>query len=639
MPGAVFTFGKYEIVDELGSGGMGTVYRARDPVLDRLVALKTMFTGGALEEEARRRFLREARSVARLQHPNIITIFEFGEVDGRPFIAMELLEGLDLDQAVQQGRLSDLGAKLRIIEQLCQGLDYAHSRGVIHRDVKPSNVFVLDDGTAKLLDFGIARIEGSTFATDKGVVLGTPHYMAPEQFKPDPIDQRVDMWSVGVILYELLTGARPFEANSVPSMIYKIINKPLPPIDALARGLPQGLVDVVERSLAKDRVGRFEGMEEMARAIRAAVSPTARGLRQHLEDVTRAVETVMAEGEAASATAPNLSRAAGIAIGAADADMRGGVSPRPGTGLRPRTVYRESGVFGERQGLQVIALSPDETLLAVGGIDGSVRFWDLRNRVKLTTLRSRVHLRTGHVALTTALAFSPDGALLAAGHLDGSVYVWDPATGLESEVRLRHEGAVGGLAFSTDGSVLVSGGMDSTIKCWEIQAVREGEGRRVLRRQPADVTALAVVGDRIFSGHANRVIRVQELESGRLLATLHGHQAAPSAVMPTADGKRVLSGGRDRTIRVFDVEARLQLRSFEGHNRPISSLAWLPDRRLVASVAMDNALMIWDVERGEEVTTVFGEAGESFASVVALAASGTVVCGLADGRVRLFEPG
>jgi hypothetical protein len=511
---------------------------------------------------------------------------------------------------------------------------------VIHRDVKPSNVFVLEDGTAKLLDFGIARVEGGTFATDKGVVLGTPHYMAPEQFSPTPIDHRVDMWAVGVILYELLTGDRPFEASSVPSMIYKIINKPLPRIDAVAHGVPQALVEVVNRALAKDPNDRFEDMEDLARALRTVDGPSAGDERQRLEDVTRAVQMVMAESDAAAETAPDLSLAAADAVEQVDTDVqRAGGQVRPGTGMRPHTVYRESGIFGERQGLQVIAVSPDQSLLALGGVDGSIRFWDLHERVKLTTLRSRVHLRTGHVALTTALAFSPDGALLAAGHLDGSIYVWDPETGLDLDARLRHEGAIGGLAFSADGSVLVSGGMDSTIKCWEMAAVRDGEGRRVLRRQPADVTALAVVRDRIITGHGNRVIRVQELESGRLVATLHGHQAAPSVVLPSADGKLLVSGGRDRTIRVFDLESRLQLRLFEGHNRPISSVAIVPQQQLVASVAMDNALMIWDVARGVEATTVYGEADECFASVAVHRATGTVLCGLSDGRIRLFQPG
>jgi serine/threonine-protein kinase len=257
-----FRVGKYEVVEQLGEGGMGTVYRAYDTVLERMVALKTLHAAGGFEETSRRRFLREARSVARLQHPNIITVFDFGEVEERPFIAMELLAGTPLDEAVEDGRVTSLAGKLRIVEQLCRGLGYAHSQGVIHRDVKPSNVFLLEDETVKLLDFGIAFLEGGTVTTDRGTVLGTPNYMAPEQFKSEGVDHRVDVWSVGVILYELLTGARPFVGKSVPSMIFQIIHSPPKPSTPRAQA-PPALVECLNRAAEPDQ--RFGDMESTAR--------------------------------------------------------------------------------------------------------------------------------------------------------------------------------------------------------------------------------------------------------------------------------------------------------------------------------------------------------------------------------------
>jgi serine/threonine-protein kinase len=171
--------GRYEIVAELGRGGMGTVYRAHDPVLDRTVALKVLAAELLAEPGMRERFLREARSAARLQHPNVVTVYEFGEVEGVPFIAMEFLQGDDLAAAVKRGRLPDLDSRLAVMVQLCDGLDYAHRHGVVHRDVKPSNVYLLPDGSVKIVDFGIARLEGGTLATRTGELLGTPGYMAP----------------------------------------------------------------------------------------------------------------------------------------------------------------------------------------------------------------------------------------------------------------------------------------------------------------------------------------------------------------------------------------------------------------------------------------------------------------------------
>ena len=644
---ATFTLGKYEVLEELGFGGMGTVYKALDPVLDRLVALKTMFTQGTLTEENKRRFLREARSVARLQHPNIITVFEFGEVDGKPFIAMELLEGVGLGEAVAAGRLPDVESKLKVVDQLCRGLAYAHRRGVIHRDIKPSNVFLLRDGTVKVLDFGIARVEGGTAVTDGGVVLGTPHYMAPEQFRPAGVDHRVDMWAVGVLLYELVTGQRPFEGSSVPSLIYRIIHSPPPPVDALALGVPPALAGVIARALAKDPADRYPDLEAMADAITDAHLAADPDGRARLERLSERVDRTMA---AESPTAGLRRPPAPEPTERYSVQEPGGAlplppAPSPGvtsagallTGSR-RGGLREAGAFGERLGLQVVKVDPAGQIVAVGGVDGSIRVWELETRMKVATLRSRVHLRTGHAAMVTALAFSPDGSLLASGHLDGAVDVWDVASGLEAPVTPRHEGAVSGVAFSADAAVLVSGGKDAVVKCWEMPALMAGEARRVLRRQPAEVTALVRSGDRIFTAHGNKVIRIEELESGRLLATLHGHPAAPGVLEVSPRGDLLVTGSRDGAVRVFGVEARAQLRLLEGHTRPVASLVFLAGGRRLAGVARDNQLLIWDVARGgEPVETDTGEADEAMTSLAVLGGGQRILCGLADGRMRVWE--
>ena len=198
---------------------MGTVYRARDPVLDRPVALKTISAELAANPEFLGRFHREARAAARLTHPNIVTIYELGDVSGTPYIAMELLEGLDLVEAMSPADRLPVDDKLRIMVEVCRGLDYAHKRGVIHRDVKPANVRLLADGTVKLLDFGIARLGESTL-TQTGILLGTPSYLAPEVVSGGRVDLRADMWAVGIILYELLSGQRPFQAPTFVGLVY-----------------------------------------------------------------------------------------------------------------------------------------------------------------------------------------------------------------------------------------------------------------------------------------------------------------------------------------------------------------------------------------------------------------------------------
>ncbi|MFV2073444.1 MAG: WD40 repeat domain-containing serine/threonine protein kinase [Thermoanaerobaculales bacterium] len=623
------TIGRYEILGEIGKGAMGTVHRARDPLLDRVVALKTMSGAAMAETEARERFLREARSVARLQHPNIITIFELGQVDDVPFIAMEYLDGADL--SASHGRLPEVESRLVVVEQLCRGLAYAHGRGVIHRDVKPSNVFLLPDGMVKILDFGIAWLEGGTFATRTGMILGTPSYMAPEQFTGKTVDHRVDIWATGAILYELLAGERPFDAGTVPSLIYQIVHSTLPPLDSVKLNLPAGLDGVVYQALAKDPAERFQDLDSMRRALQSVMTGegwsgggdggASAGSRAHFADTVQ-----LQKGEVDTIASPPTVLPA-VAEGREQGSDLGLSS------------FREAGLIGDASGLQVIAVSPDETQLVIGGVDGSVRLWSFSTRTKVHTLRSRVHLRTGHSALTTALAYSADGEVLASGHLDGSIYLWNPHSGMEMEAQLRHDGAVTGLGFTPDGNMLVSGGMDATIKYWDMAALRVGEARRLLRRQPDDVTAFTISrrGDVVVSGHVNRNLRIHDIESGRLVATLHGHQAPPSALALSPDNSLLASGSRDGTIRLYRSESRAQLRVYEGHANTVSSLKFFPDGRHLVSTAMGPGAAVWSVNQEDRVATLSGGQDETCADVLVIGEGRRVLCGLADGHVRMWD--
>ena len=240
---------------------MGKVYRAHDPILDRPVALKTVSPALLTGKDTLARFQREARAAARLQHPNIVTIFELGEVEGTHYIAMELIEGLDLGEAMTPPDRFTIEQKVRMVVDVCRGLDFAHKMGVIHRDVKPANIRLTRDGTVKILDFGIARFRGSDATdpnlTQQGMVLGTPSYLSPELVQGAKVDHCADMWAVGVILYEMLTGRRPFEAPTITSLIHRIVSEPPPALDAKALHLPEALAAVATRALDKDRSRRF----------------------------------------------------------------------------------------------------------------------------------------------------------------------------------------------------------------------------------------------------------------------------------------------------------------------------------------------------------------------------------------------
>jgi serine/threonine-protein kinase len=251
--------GKYEIVSVLGRGGMGVVYKARDPQLDRLVAIKMIL---GVDPSLLKRFEVEARSTASLQHPNIVTIYDFGDQDGSPYLVMEYLEGTSLESVISSGQALSLTSKLSICVDICGGLQYAHERGIIHRDVKPANVMLLSDGSVKIVDFGIARI-GDT-GISRTEVIGSLHYMSPEQFQSQPLDSRTDIFSTGVVLYRLLTGALPFQAPAEAAVIYQIIHEAPPPVSACAEGCPQELDSIVSKALAKNRDDRYLSSRDLA---------------------------------------------------------------------------------------------------------------------------------------------------------------------------------------------------------------------------------------------------------------------------------------------------------------------------------------------------------------------------------------
>ena len=265
--------GRYELVSELGRGAMGVVYKARDPRIDRFVAVKTISLVGANEEEAleyRERFFQEAQAVGRLVHPGIVTVFDVGEEPETrtPYIVMEYVDGPSLNALLSgQGGKLPLETALGLAEQLAEALDCAHGQGVVHRDIKPANILVTSSGHAKITDFGIAKLN-LAHLTLPGHVLGTPAYMSPEQLNGERVDGRSDLFSLGVILYSMVSGYRPFQGDSVTTVCFKLANHdPLPP-SALDPDLPRGVDAIITRAMAKEPAQRYQRGLEFALDVR-----------------------------------------------------------------------------------------------------------------------------------------------------------------------------------------------------------------------------------------------------------------------------------------------------------------------------------------------------------------------------------
>jgi tetratricopeptide (TPR) repeat protein/predicted Ser/Thr protein kinase len=261
------TLGRYQVVAELGRGGFATVYQGYDPGLERYVALKVLHPELTRDEAALRRFQREAMAVARLRHPNVVIVYEFGEQTGTAYIVMEFVEGTTLKEKL--GKPLPLDEAQRIVGDVASALDYAHGRGVVHRDIKPANIMITTESQVVLADFGIALLAQSSDSITRGL-LGTPQYMAPEQALGDPIDARSDLYALGIVLFEMLAGQVPFRGDSPLATLALQVNAPLPKLRSINPSVPEAVEAMVERALAKDPAQRYESAAEFRDALLAA---------------------------------------------------------------------------------------------------------------------------------------------------------------------------------------------------------------------------------------------------------------------------------------------------------------------------------------------------------------------------------
>jgi serine/threonine protein kinase len=260
--------GRYKILGELGRGAMGIVYKAEDPNLDRVVALKTIVIEADAEgrKEYERRFFLEAKAAGKLNHPNIVTVYDFGEEDSVAYLAMELVEGADLRERLKDSKGAGLPAidAVDFAQQVAEGLGYAHERGIVHRDIKPGNIMLQPRGQAKIMDFGLARMRVADHKTSTGMVLGTPKYMSPEQVAGQPVDQRSDIFSLGIVLHEMLTGTRLFAGEDTPQIMHNVVHVEHEPPTRIKPELPSMLDFVVARALKKDPALRYQDAFELS---------------------------------------------------------------------------------------------------------------------------------------------------------------------------------------------------------------------------------------------------------------------------------------------------------------------------------------------------------------------------------------
>jgi WD40 repeat protein len=676
---------------------MGVVYKARDVRLGRLAALKMILDGDQATPEALARFRREAEAVARVNHANIIQIYDVAEHQGRPYFVLEFASGGTLAARLGGTPLAPTPAA-QLVEVLARAMHAVHEHGVVHRDLKPANVLLSADGTPKITDFGLAKTLGeSAGATTSGTLLGTPSYMAPEQARADAqsIGPRTDVYALGVLLYELLTGAPPFRANSVPETLQMVCyNEPVSP-RRLQPGCPRDLETICLKSLNKEPRRRYDSALAMADDLRryldgrpilarpvgaigrvlkwARRSPTVAALITLCSLVTfLGIALVLWQWRRAEAAVGGLERAnqderaqRTLALEALAESRRhlyffrvtlaarAWRDNQPGradqlldecepASLRgwewhylKRLCHTDLITLRDHPGpVRGVAFDPGGRRLASASSDGTVRIWDLETGQAVLSLREPS-------GFLESLALSADGKLLAtAGGVPplperpGTLMLWNAVTGVKVRTIKGHTREILGVAFSPDGKRLASASADKTARVWETETGREIVA---FRGHSASVhgVAFAPDGQSVASGSRDGTVRVWDAASGQETRCLRGHQPVVFRVAFRPDGQYLASCASDQTARIWNLATGTAV-VLTGHAHSVNDMAFSPDGKLLATVSHDRTLKLWEVPTGREVLTLKGH--DEYVQCVAFRPDGAeLASGGGDHAVKVWE--
>jgi WD40 repeat protein len=614
----------YEVLGELGRGGMGVVYQARQTSLNRVVALKMIRAGAHADEFDLGRFRAEAETLARLQHPGIVQVFEVGEHQGLPFFSLEFCPGGSLDRKLNGTPLPPREAAAPA-ERLARAVQAAHEQRVVHRDLKPANVLLAADGTPKVTDFGLARRLDGAGQTVSGAFFGTPSYAAPEQARGDSKHATAvaDVYALGAILYECLTGRPPFKAaTTYDTLALVVADEPVPP-RRLQPKTPRDLETICLKCLHKEpgrRYGSAAGLaEDLQRFLEGRpiqARPVGR-LERAWHWARRNPGLAAASGLAAAALVTATLIALAFAVSeACNAERLGrekvktlGALEESGEKARLaerrwREGKRESATLARYQGLSLCEQREGGRglLWLVRGLENAVdaRDPDLERamRLNLAGWSRGFHTCTivlQHPARVNAGAFSPDGKTIVTGCADGMIRLWDEATGNLRDLLLRHGPIVRAVAFSPDSEKLLTGSEDGTARLWD--ASTGAPIRDFPHRKPVTAVAFSPDGNLVLTGSQDTA-RLWDVSTGKL------HQAFPpraavNAVAFSPDGKLVLTGSEGPAAQLWEMDTGKPGTSFNHQSRTCWAVAFSPDGQTVLLGTDDFTARLWKVTTGE----------------------------------------
>jgi WD40 repeat protein/predicted Ser/Thr protein kinase len=654
---------QYEIEKELGRGGMAIVYKAIQRNLGREVALKVLPQGLTHDEKLLERFHREARSAAQLNHPHIVTIFDEGEMNGVHFMAMEYLNGRDLHDIIQEQGPRSADQSVSLIAPIAEALGYAHTRETVHRDVKSSNVMVTDVGRPVLMDFGIAHASSESRLTQTGTVLGTPEYMSPEQARGNEIDSRSDLYSLGAVLYETITGELPHTGGHPMSVVYKVLHESYKPPSQINPDCPDWLEQIVAKLLMKDVADRYQTGQEVAKALRSqdpgepVEVPSGGGETSGSANVPTGPSSSNGAGEPAQTQVYRPGQDEPAPEPSPDPEPSGGDAAEPSrsaeaeetqSNVETATAEVQSeapapqrqklhivrSLEGNADWVNAVAFSPDGQYALSGGRDDTVNVWEVVTGRQIQTLNN---LNSQPISVR----LSPDGEKLVTESSDGVVRLWDVESGQALQTFEQNSEAVLGATFSPDGQYVLSGsGQAGTLRLWETAT---GKEVRTFDPNQEAVFSLAFSpnGKHVLSGSGQTgILQLWDVETGKVVQTFEEPGWDATYVFSVAfspDGQYVLSGSDDMTARLWDVESGTLLRKFDNHSGLVIAVAFSPDGQYVLSGSSDMKVQLWKVESGHLGYVFDGDA--EGVNAIAFSPDGRyVLSGSKDNDVKLWTP-